>query len=192
MTVPDLYTDDETRTLKPKRTWIPRETYRQEKAVVFARDAIACRHKFMAHDRAQNSGKEHLWQAKRGVLKGTPDTQLIINGRHLWFEFKSKGNKPDYDQFRMLSDLEALGDAASWGITIMDLCQFYEDEGVPLVANARYRALVLDGLVDSRIAKEEAKAGAPAKPSRARKSAPRYAAGKGMQRRAAKAGIAFG
>lgn len=181
---PDLYQDDETRTVK--RVWIPRESWRQEKAVAFARDAIVGQHKFMAHDRSQNSGKEHLWQAKRGVLKGTPDTQLIIRGRHLWFEFKSKGNKPDDDQFRMLSDLEALGDAASWGVTIMDPCQFYEDEGVP---NARYRAMVLDGLVDSRIAKAEAKA--PAKRSRSRKSTPRYSPNKAAQARAAKAGVRF-
>lgn len=140
---------------------IHRETWRQEKAVVFARDAIVGPHQFIAHDRAQARGdKSHLWQWKRGVRKGTPDTQLMLpNGRSLWFEFKAPGSRvdDDDDQGRMLAALRALGHAASWGVTIEDLRLFYEVEGVPLVPNAAYRAMVLDGLVDSRIAKAEGK-----------------------------------
>lgn len=158
-----------------KRKWTPRETWRQEKAVVFARDAIIGEHKFLAHDRSKAaSANEHGWQAKRGVRKGTPDTQLVIfNGRHLWFEFKAPGERvvPGDDQDLMLAALRKLGDAASWGVTIEDLRQFYAAEGVPLVPNAAYRAMVLDGLVDSRIAKAEGKIPAP-KPKRAARARP--------------------
>jgi len=154
-----------------KRKWTPRETWRQEKAVVFARDAIVGEHKFLAHDRAKAaSANEHGWQAKRGVRKGTPDTQLILpNGRHVWFEFKAPGQKvhPGDDQDLMLAALRKLGDAASWGVTIEDLRRFYAVEGVPLVPNAAYRAMVLDGLVDSRIAKAEGRMPVAAKPKRA-------------------------
>ena len=179
----DLLDDPEP---KPKPTWIPRETWRQEKAVVFARDAIVGPHQFIAHDRAKASGgKSHLWQWKRGIRKGTPDTQLILpDGRSIWFEFKAPGKKveDDDDQGRMLAALRAMGHAASWGVTIEDMRAFYAARGVPLVANAAYRAMVLDGLVDSRIAKAESKA--PGKKKAAtRKPGPRFLAGKRMARR---------
>lgn len=157
-----------------RRPQILRETWRQEKAVVFARDAIVGPHKFLAHDRAKaTSGKSHMWQAKRGVRKGTPDTQLVIRGKHLWFEFKAPGKRVETgdDQDLTLAALRALGDAASWGVTIDDLRRFWVAEGVPLVANAEYRAMVLDGLVDSRIAKAEGKVPVAAKKkSRGRKA----------------------
>ena len=162
-----------------------RETWRQEKAVVFARDAIAGPHQFIAHDRAKASGgMSHLWQWKRGVRKGTPDTQLILpDGRSIWFEFKATGEKvkDDDDQGRMLAALRAMGHAASWGVTIEDMRAFYEAMGVPLVPNAAYRAMVLDGLVDSRIATAESRA--PKKKAATRKAGPRFVAGKKLARR---------
>lgn len=153
------------------------ESWRQEKAVVFARDAVVGPHQFIAHDRSQARGdKSHLHQWRRGVRKGTPDTQLILpDGRSIWFEFKSRGNvvKDDDDQGRMLAALRDLGHAASWGVTIDDLRRFYEAEGVPLVPNAAYRAMVLDGLVDSRIAKAEGKVPRVKKKRSPRKAPPR-------------------
>lgn len=173
---------------------IHRETWRQEKAVVFARDAIVGPHQFIAHDRAQARGdKSHLWQWKRGVRKGTPDTQLMLpNGRSLWFEFKALGSRvdDDDDQGRMLTALRAMGHAASWGVTIEDLRRFYEAEGVPLVPNAAYRAMVLDGLVDSRIAKAEGRLPtAPKKKRSPRKAGPRTTASVEFGHRAAARGI---
>lgn len=162
----------------PARKRILRETWRQEKAVVFARNVIVGPHKFVAHDRSgAKSDKEHLWQWKRGVRKAIPDTQLMLPvGRHAWFEFKAPGQIPDDDQLQMLEDLRALGDSASWGVTIEDLLNFWIMVGVPLVPNAHYQAMRYDGLVDSRIAKAEART-APAKKSRPR-AAPRYTLGK--------------
>jgi hypothetical protein len=180
---------------KLKRKWIPRETWRQEKAVVFARDAIVGPHQFIAHDRAKASGpRSHLWQAKRGVRKGTPDTQLILpDGRTLFFEFKAPGKKveEDDDQGRMLASLQSMGHPCAWGVTIEELRRFYAAHGVPLVANAEYRAMVLDGLVDSRIAKAEGKMPGTKKAARSPRSAPRAMASKGFVKRATNRGILF-
>lgn len=188
-----------------KRIWIPRETWRQEKAVVLARDAISVSHAFIAHDRSRPSGdKDHMWQWKRGIKKGLPDTQTIFQpasrpdrfeverGQHCWFEFKSKGNIPDDDQLRMLQRFRDLGDFASWGVMLEDLVNFWMHCGVPLVANAHYRAMVLDGLVDSRIAKAEAKArgeAPPKKRSASPKPTPRFTASRAVLRRAATKGV---
>lgn len=182
--------DDDVAVADParKRNWIPRETWRQEKAVVFARAAIVGPHKFVAHDRSRpSSNKEHLWQWKRGVKKAIPDTELTWPmGRHAWFEFKAPGHKPDADQLQMLEEFRALGDEASWGVMIEDLLNFWIMAGVPLVANAHYLAMKYDGMVDSRIAKAEQRV---ATPGRTPKSAPRYNAGKRTSKRWAKAGL---
>lgn len=160
----------------PATKRVYRETWRQEKAVVFARGAIVGPHKFLAHDRAKaSSPNAHGWQARRGVRKGTPDTQLILpGGKHCWFEFKAPGQrvKPGDDQDLMLQDLRLLGDAADWGVTILELLHFWTANGVPLAANAAYQAMHLDGLVDSRIAKAEGRASATKKKSRSRKTVP--------------------
>ncbi len=162
---------------KPGRKWIPKESYRQEKAVVFVRDAVIEPHIFLAYDRAQPRGDQsHLFQWRRGLRADTLDTELLTLGKSCRFEFKAPGQKvkDDDGQGLMIRTLISLGVHAWWGVTIADLCVFYRRCGVKLVANAEYRALVLDGLVDSRIAKAEAKAAgsAPPKPKRAPRKAP--------------------
>jgi hypothetical protein len=178
--------DDDTSEDRPKRNWIPREAYRQEKAVVFARVAIIGPHKFVAHDRSRpKSSKEHLFQWKRGVRKATPDTELIWPmSRVAKFEFKSPGQKPDGDQLQMLEDYRLLGIEAAWGVTIEDLYNFWTLAGVPMVPNAHFLALKYDGMVDSRIAKAEARnVGTAALKVLARKAGPRFVAGKRLSRR---------
>ena len=153
---------------------IPREAYRQEKAVVWVRGAVLEPHIFVAYDRAAARGdKSHLWQWKRGQKAGTLDTELILTERSLRFEFKSLiGKVGEFDdQGLMIKRLRELGHAADWGRTIMDLCAFYRLHGVGLAQNAEYQALHYDGLVDSRIAKAEG-------PRVPKKSRSRHAAGK--------------
>lgn len=162
---------------------------------MFARDCVVGPHKFLAHDRSRQTGKEHLWQWKRGVRKGTPDTQLIVPLRdsefahHIWFEFKAPGEEPDDDQKKMLLDLEALGDDAHWGVTIEELRCFWAACGVHLTRNAEYRAMVLDGLVDSRIAKAESRISSAPRNARPKRAAPRNTASSSVVRRAASKGI---
>ena len=169
----------------PPRKWIPREAYRQEKAVVWARNAIRCPHKFFAFDRSKPQGdRSHLYQARRGVRRDTLDTMLAWTGMPVWFEFKAGNGKvdfadPDDGQAKMICDLAALGHFAGWGKTILEMCQFYEACGVILAPNAEFLALHYDGLVDSRIARAERAQGTVKRPSQ-RKAAPRYAAPKRM------------
>jgi hypothetical protein len=114
---------------------------------------------------------------------------VLPGGRHVWFEFKAHGKQPDEDQDQMLSDLRTLGDEASWGVTIEDMRRFWTACGARLAANAEYRAMVLDGFVDSRIAKAEGRKAPTAKRARSPKGAPRNQAGTAFVRRANKAGI---
>lgn len=144
-----------------RRKVVHSEAYRQEKAVVWVRDCVVEPHVFMCFDRSAARGQfSHLFLSKRGIRKGTPDTVLFVEGRPpAWFEFKSPGEsvKIGDDQDIMLNRLGQIGHRAAWGVTVDDLCSFYEANGVRLSPGSRYRALVLDAMVDSRIAKERAK-----------------------------------
>ncbi len=167
-----------------RRKPIAREAFRQEKAVVWVRNAVIEPHIFNAYDRAQARGdKSHLFQWKRGLKADTLDTELIVTGRSLRFEFKAIGQrvKDDDGQGHMIARLRELQHAADWGCTILELCEFYRKHGVMLATNAEYQAIHYDGLVDSRIARAEA-AASPKKKSASRKAGPRYLAPKRMAR----------
>lgn len=175
---------------------IAREAYRQEKAVVWVRGAVVEPHLFLAYDRAQARGDQsHLFQWRRGLRADTLDTELLTASGSFRFEFKSTGEKVKEGdgQSVMIQTLRALNVAADWGCTIVELCAFYRSGGVKLANNAEYQAIHYDGMVDSRIAKAEAKRdGAVPVKSRSRKVAPRFTAGKRMQARAARAGVRIG
>jgi hypothetical protein len=142
-----------------RRKRIPAEAWRQEKARVFARNAITCDHEFIAHDRSEARGdRSHLFEWKRGVKSSLPDTQTIIFVRnerplHVWFEWKSRGKEPTTGQYAALERMAVLGDWAGWGDTIDRYGAFLTAAGVPLATNWRHLAMVYDGMVDSRIAK---------------------------------------
>ena len=180
-----------------KRAWVPREAWRQEKAVVWVRKAVACPHKFFAFDRSKaQSDRSHLYQSRRGVRRDTLDTLLVPEGGvDCWVEFKAGSAKvnfddPDDGQAKMIADLRMLGRNADWCRTIEEMCALYRIWGVPLVTNAEYLALHYDGMVDSRIAKAEGTTLA-SKAKRATRTKPqvRFSAGKGFARRAAAKGI---
>jgi hypothetical protein len=174
---------------KPKRPRIPREAWRQEKAVVFVREAVRCPYTFMAFDRSEKrNARSHLFEAKRGVRPDTPDSLLIARipgGQtwHVWAEWKAPGQRPGEGQLDALERLRGLGDHATWCVTIDEYRLFLAHCGVPLVANAEYLAMHYDGMVDSRIAKAEGRVVPVVKKSRSRKPGPRFTAGKRMARR---------
>jgi VRR-NUC domain-containing protein len=175
-----------------KRVWIPRETWRQEKAVVFAREAILWPHIFLAFDRSQaKDARSHLYESRRGLRKGTPDT-LTITGQniHVWAEWKSQTGKVTDEQAAVLARLVSFGDIVGVCRTIEDYRVLLVQAGVPLKPNAEYLALHYDGMVDSRIAKAEGRT-LPAKPKRAspRKPGPRYTLGNAAVRRAKTNGV---
>jgi hypothetical protein len=187
---------DEPEEKKPRK-WIPRETWRQEKAVVWVRNAVMEPHIFFAYDRAQPRGdKSHLFQWRRGVRADTLDTELLTSFASLRFEFKTHGTKvKDGDgQHQMIEKLRSLNVFAGWGVTIEDLYRFYAKSGVRLANNAHYQALHYDGMVDSRIAKEELKQAGSAPVSKKKKAAPkkappRFTVGKRALERTTKRGI---
>lgn len=178
---------------------IPREAWRQEKAVKFAEAAIACPHTVMAFDRSMARGDwSHRFEAKRGVRAGTPDMLIIAlagqSHHHIWIEWKAEGNKPNVNQTDGLALLHRLGDVAKWCVRIEEFCRILTNCGLPMAPNAAVMAMQYDGMVDSRIAKAEAKrdGAVPVKKSRLRKVPARYSAGKRFQARAAKAGVRIG
>lgn len=174
---------------------IPREAWRQERAVTFAREAITCPHTIMAFDRSQARGEwSHRFEAKRGVRAGTPDTLTIARDDarlfHIWVEWKAPGSKPNENQTDGLALLESLGDVTDWCTTIEEFFFVLRDAGVPMLPGAHIMALRYDGMVDGRIAKAAAKT-PTAKKSRPRRPEPRYTAGKSVVKRAAKRGLTF-
>jgi len=183
--------DDALPTLRAKR--IPREAWRQEKAVAFAHAAITCPHTIMAFDRSQARGTwSHRFESKRGLRAGTPDTLTIVRDRdrllHIWVEWKVPGGSLNDNQSGALSILNGLGDTAKWCVTIEQFWLVLSNLLVPMSPGALVMAQRYDGMVDSRIAKAEAKTPS-VKKSRATKSAPRYTVGKRFSARAKKAGI---
>lgn len=140
---------------------IPREAWRQEKAVKFAAAAIMCAHTVMAFDRSMARGDwSHRFEAKRGVRAGTPDMLIIaLAGQahhHIWIEWKAEGNKPNDNQNDGLALLHKLGDVAKWCVRIEEFCRILTNCGLPMAPNAALMAMQYDGMVDSRIAKAEA------------------------------------
>lgn len=192
MTAPALLDEAPKRRAKP----IPREAWRQEKAVAFATAAIACPHTILAFDRSQARGEwSHRFEAKRGVRAGTPDTLTIARDGertwHVWVEWKAEANTPNVNQFEGIALLKSLGDVATWCVSIEGFFNVLDDLGIPMVPGAHVMALRYDGLVDSRIAKAEGAVVGVKKKSRARKPEPRFAGGKRFVGRATAKGIRF-
>jgi len=173
---------------------IQREHILQGRVFRFTNHAIALtsdKYQFFSFDRSGQSGRfTHAREAERGVRRSTPDTLLEVVGMEsIWWEAKDKGNEPTEEQYQMLNKLRQLRRFAGWGDCVMDYAMFLELCGVPLVENWKYQATVLDGHVDTLIARAEEKRDGFAKRPRATKSAPRYTAGKRFSARAKKAGI---
>jgi len=149
---------------------IHREHILQKHARLWAREALACEHKFMAFDRGQAAGQfSHERERQRGIVRGTPDTLLRVKGLPpIWCEFKRPGNEPTPAQYAMGDDLQALGDYWSWRNSVESYRVLLIACGVRMRPNAEFLALHHDGSVATEIAKAEAKAGAPRAPGKPR------------------------
>lgn len=156
-----------------------REHLLQQKVKTFARDAIdlpADDYQFYSFDSAKAGDRARVRDAARGVAKSTLDTLLEVRGMPgIWYELKAKGKAPGDDQFRMMEKLVHMGRCASWGTNVISYMGFLHACGVPLKQNATYQAMVLDGKVESLIAR---KSGAAPKAARKAKAPPRYTLGK--------------
>lgn len=192
----DLPLDEPAEVQLTRRKSIPREAWRQQKGVAFAEAAITCPHAVLAFDRSMARGQwSHRFEAERGVRAGTPDMLIIARDgqaiHHIWIEWKADGNRPNTSQAETLSRLIELGDTAKWCTRIEELRRILTNCGLPMAPGADVMALRYDGLVDSRIAKAEAKAAGtvPKKKSRPGKVQPRFTAGARFVRRARGKGI---
>ncbi len=92
MTAPDLYTDDEARTLKPKRKRNYAEWRGQEIDWVYLQKALPLGALVRGIDQSGKRSREaNMRRLARGCLPGTPDTYIFWNGITLWLERKIKG-----------------------------------------------------------------------------------------------------
>ena len=137
----------------------------QRGVVVFCRRCVAVPHEFAAHDRAApKSEHDHIWQSRRGIRAGWPDCELVLmGGRTFRVELKAPKVRLDEDgrQSDVLIRLNDLGHQASWANSVTMYGRECERFGVPLRANWKTVAQLIDEHVAAEIRKEQAKAARP-------------------------------
>jgi len=130
--------------------------------------AVACDYEFASHDRAkQYSEGQHIWEARRGVRRDWPDTELLcMGGLTFNCELKKPGWKPsapgtkarkewDAGQGKMIGRLRILGRQAAWAnCPSMYLAEAHA-VGVPLHPNWRITAQLADQQMLADIRRQE-------------------------------------
>lgn len=165
---------------------IQREHIFQRYLKSWVRDCVAVEHLFMSFDSAGKATEnQRARAAARGVLAGTPDTLLHVDGKPpIYAELKATGGKLSDAQVHMGSLLLRLGCWWNCCMSVDEYRVWLVYIGVPLVTNAEYQAMQADAKIEAAIAKAAAK-----KPTRTTKPAPRFTVGKRVASRAARAGI---
>jgi hypothetical protein len=127
---------------------------------------VACAHCFLAFDRSKNTNKRHLWEAKRGVRRGTADTVLLIRDRPaIWCELKARDNTPTDAQEDVGKDIQEAGHIWFWANSVQSYCAGLQRYGVWLRSNAMTWAEHYDRLLQAaEIRREQAKPKAPRVP----------------------------
>lgn len=104
-----------------------------------AREVITAPHRIRAFDRSKNeSGMQHLNEAARGIRKGTPDTELIVNGRSINIELKARGTKhlkshqPTDAQEQEMQNLRDAGAYAACAWSLVEVVEHWRAAGVPM------------------------------------------------------------
>jgi hypothetical protein len=149
----------------------------QTQILRFVKDCVECSWEFLAFDRSQNhSGRQHMWEAARGVKAGTPDTLLLVPGKPAIFcELKAPGNKPTPVQDHIGHKIQEAGHDWFWADSVQSYRMGLMVRDVPLRGNACLVAEHRDALLlSARIKAEEApKKRASAKPFTPKPSASR-------------------
>ena len=120
----------------------------QTKILGFVREFCACGHEFAAHDRTFDfGGKQHLFEAQRGIRAGWMDTELAIEGG-ITFRCELKWGKnvvrDGDDQDRLIKHMNALGHPTAWTNSVVGYLDAATAAGVPWRVGARARAIYLD------------------------------------------------
>lgn len=137
------------------------ESVLQTQIRAFVREAIDAPHSFQAFDRSANhSGKQHLWEKNRGIRTGQPDTLLLCDGRAIYCELKTPGNKPSDAQIAMGREIEAAGGVWFWTDSVVGYYIGMMSWRIPMRPNAALIADHREALFQSYLLKGKA----PAKP----------------------------
>lgn len=140
---------------------IQREHILQSKLPSVCAKVVACEHMFVSYDRTQpRSEFDHIYQARRGIRRSIPDTDLLLDGgKSFRCEIKRPGVRLEEGsaQEEMLIKLNLLGHKASWANSITMYCEEAERHGVPLRGNWRTVAQIADQQVLAEIRRQELK-----------------------------------
>lgn len=140
----------------------------QTKVKQWVRDCVAEPHVLLAHDRTHNHGtRQHIYEAARGIVAGTPDTQLLVRGRSLWVELKVKGGVLSPTQKALHPRMAAVGHPVSVAYSVTEYMGACLAAGVKLTAHAAMRAQMMDALLEAARPVKP-----PSKPRAARKKRP--------------------
>lgn len=145
-TLEEYYADNED--VRPKKKRQHPEWSLQTKLVGLVREFVDCEHEFACHDRSFDArGKQHLFEAERGVRKSWLDTELLIfGGMTFRCELKWLPNKvkDDDGQGILIARLNAIGHPAAWVHSLVGYLDASRAAGVPWRQGARARAVYLD------------------------------------------------
>ena len=144
---------------KPKKRRVDPEHTLQKHIMQFVREELPGS-EFFSFDRSAAYGQwSHARQKARGVRRGTPDTLLIAQGKHVWCELKAPGNKPDDMQQAIGIRLIAVGDAWFWATTVTGYATWLVGFGIPMRSGWGIRAADHDARVQGEIERAMMKAG---------------------------------
>ncbi len=108
-----------------------------------AREVITAPHRLRAFDRSRDfSGRAHIFQKNKGIRTGTPDLELIVDGRSVNLELKAPGTRhlasgqPSQVQYEEMRLLEAAGAYAGVAWSCAEVVAHWRAAGVPLVSIA--------------------------------------------------------
>jgi hypothetical protein len=161
----------------------------QTKVTQWVREYVPQPHFFTGIDRTKKaSAMQHVREKARGLVSGTPDTVLMIGGMTYAVELKAPDNEPTEQQSKVGAAIVASGSRWGWCNSVAGYAALLIGWGVALHDGARDRAARHDAVLTAAATKRKvSKAGKPT--WRPKKGAPRFAVGKRVQARAAKAMI---
>lgn len=174
-----------------KKRRVMREHQLQARGVVpwATKAALDVTHKFVAFDSAgKRTDEQRVFEAARGVSKGTPDTVLFLPGRMpVWIELKWGNVRPDDDQLRVHRELVALGHYVGVANSVEAMFREWHRAGVPMRPGACVAAQQYDAKVAAVLARLDGSDGH--KKSKPRSVGPRHQATVAWGRRQAAKGI---
>ncbi len=167
-----------------------REHNLQVKIHQFVREVVPQPHFFFAVDRSRATGAHtHAREKARGLIAGTPDTLLLVPDRPaIAIELKAPGNFPTDRQSEVAGAITAAGHLSGWCSSVVGYMRLLRGFGVVLDDRADALAEQHDAVLAGAAVR---RAMVPKKRPVIRKVGLRHEWGRGVAKRAAKAGISL-